>query len=286
MSENVTHTAVVDDCARLARRWSAVCPPFQRVLERHHEFARLGGLTRAGDNHTPRLLRDLREAWADGGSDETARRKLAFTLGWLCHRAADRQFKPVFRATDPDCPRSPTDCSVYHDAFILRALYGGGEREPYCGAIEARDVDALEDALRSLWQRALVAIHTFIPDEEDVHGWLERLFAARQRFRVDLRRYAEALANPDPQKVRRFIEEPGFYDAADPLIRLARDIQDGQAGENMDIEGAIRSASSGSQYAGALARGLSYLRAASDYFERRVGEQELRELLDIGRPGG
>ncbi len=286
MSENVTHTAVVDDCARLARRWPAVCPPFQRVLERHHEFARLGGLTRAGDNHTPRLLRDLREAWADGEPDETAQRKLAFTLGWLGHRAADRQFKPVFRAADPDCPRSPTDCSVYHDAFILRALYGAGEREPYRGAIEARDVDALEDVLRALWQRALVAIHTFIPDEEDVHGWLERLFAARQRFRVDLRRYAEALADPDPQKVRRFIEEPGFYDAADLLIRLARSIEGGDPAEGIEVEDAIEAAASGSQYAGALARGLSYLRAASDYFERRIGEDELADRLDIGRPGG
>jgi hypothetical protein len=287
MSENVTHTAVVDDCARLARVWDAICPEFKLALERHLDTARLGGITRAGDRHTPALLRHLRERRDELAGDETLRQKLAFTLGWLCHRAADRQMKPVFRAADPDCPRSPTDCSVYHDAFLLREVYGGGSENPYAeGLFDAASPREVEDLFRALLQRALVAMHTFIPDEDDVHAWLGRLFAARQRWHVDLDRYAEALAGPDPDRVRRFITDVNFYDAADPLIRMARSLQQGEAEASEDVEAALEAAAGQSQYALALRRGLLYLRAASDYFEGRLGDEELNDRLDIGRPGG
>jgi hypothetical protein len=285
MSENVTHTAVVDDCSRLAGRDPAVCGPIARCLAEHLDVARLGGITRAGDTCIPGLLASLRDRWPAEGERELTRRKLAFACGWLCHRAADRQMKPVFRAADPDCPLSPTDCSVYHDAFLLREVYGAGDLEPYGPAVLEPDPSAegIEDLLRTLWQRALIALHTFIPDESDPEGWVERLLERRQRFRVDLRRYAEALASPDPQKIRRFIVDARFYDRSDPLIRLARSLREG-AEEAIDLEGALAAAGEQSQYARALARGMRYLRAASGYFEGRLDEDEFRNRCDIGRP--
>jgi len=174
---------------------------------------------------------------------------------------------------------------VYHDAFLLRELYGAGDLEPYGPAVLEPDPSAggIDDLLRALWQRALIALHTFIPDESDPEGWVERLLAARQQFRVDLRRYAEALASPDPQKVQRFIADVGFYDRSDPLIRLARSLREG-AEEAIDLEGALAAAGEQSQYARALARGMRYLRAASGYFEGRLGEDDLRRRCEIGRP--
>jgi hypothetical protein len=63
MSENITHTAVTDDCARLARHSAAICAPFKEVLGEHLEIACLGGITRAGGRHVLELLKRYREAW-------------------------------------------------------------------------------------------------------------------------------------------------------------------------------------------------------------------------------
>ena len=260
--------------------------PLRQCLADHLDIARLGGVTRAGDRCTPGLLKSLRDTWDERGHATVTQQKLAFVLGWLCHRSADRQMKPVFRAADPDCPRSPTDCSIYHDAFLLREVYGTGADEPYCGVAEVGGVGEFEGLLRSLWQRALVGIHTFIPDQSDPEGWLERLFALRQEFSVDLDRLARALCEPDPDLVRRFIDEPGFYDASDAVIALARGVQCGDDDAVGGLGAALDAAATQSHYAQALRRGLLYIRAAGDYFDGRLADDALAEALDIGKPGG
>ena len=297
MSENITHTAIVDDCARLAERWDAICEPFRFCFSEHLEIARLGAVTRAGDLHNPRLLGLLRERWAEGAGDALTQRKLAFVLGWLGHRAADRQMKPVFRSADPDCSRSPTDCSVYHDVFVLREVYGSGAEEPYSPFTAARGltehpaaggvpVEALEELFGVIWQRTMIRMHTFSPDNDDVERWLERLFEERGRLYVDIRRYTEALLEPDPDKVKRFVEDVNFYDPADAIVRLARALQHGEGIDDRAIGAAVTAAAEQSHYAQALGKAMGYLRTASDYFERRLDEDTLNERLDIGKPGG
>jgi hypothetical protein len=285
MSENITHTAVTDDCARLAIHSPTICVPFKHVLSEHLDIARLGGITRSGGKFVVSLLGRYREAWPGSRPDDFLPQKLTFVLGWLCHRAADLQMKPIFRAVDGDCVARPTDCSVYHDVFLFRTVYANGQGEPYAPGILSLDAGGLEDALRSLWQRALIGMHTFIPGQDDIEGWLERLFMARQRFYVDIKRYAEAFANPDPVKVRRFLDEVGFYQEQDPLIRLARSIQAGAPETEIDLQAAVAAAAAQSQYAQALRRGYLYLEAASGYFTGQLDEAALADALERGKQG-
>jgi hypothetical protein len=296
MSENITHTAVTDDCARLALYSPAICTAFKEVLEQQLEIARMGGLTRSGGKYVVSLLDDMRQAWSARTKGDVMEQKMAFVLGWLAHRAADLQMKPIFRAVDGDCSLSPTDCSVYHDVFLFREVYGSGQVEPYAPemleatmasspAARAFEVDEIESLFRSVWQRALIGLHTFIPDEEDIDGWLERLFDTRQRFYVDIRRYGSAFADPDPDMVKRFIVGVHFYEGQDLLIRLARSIQRGAPDEGIDLQEALAAAASQSQYAQALRRGYLYMQAASDFFERRIDEQTFRDRLERGKQG-
>jgi len=285
VSENITHTAVTDDCARLAIYSSTICAPFKDVLSQHLDIARLGGITRSGGKFVVSLLGRYREAWSGSEPDVLLAQKVAFVLGWLCHRAADLQMKPIFHAVDGDCVESPTDCSVYHDVFLFRTVYASGQGEPYVPGILSLNAGGLEDALRSLWQRALVGMHTFIPDQDDIEGWLARLFKTRQQFYVDIKRYAEAFANPDPDKVRRFLDEVNFYRDQDPLIRLARSIQAGTPEIEIDLPLALSAAATQSQYAQALRRGYRYLEAASDYFEEQIDEATLADAFERGKQG-
>jgi hypothetical protein len=294
MSENITHTAVTDDCSRLAVHAPGVCEEFKQVLSEHRDVARLGGIARGADEFTVDLFSNFRDAYATAGKlDESLARKLAFTLGWLCHRAADRQMKPVFRELDPDCDLSPTDCSIYHDVFLFREVYGEGEEhyipallEPSLNSLpgaEGLNADAVEDLLRAVWQRALLGLHTFIPDPNDIEGWISRLISTRQTWRVDIQRYAEAYANPDPEKLRRFIEEPNFYNPKDPVIRLARSIQHGEP-LDMDVTKAVEAGFSQSQYARALSRGYIYIESATQYWEYYIEEDRLAQMFQIGEP--
>jgi hypothetical protein len=296
MSENITHTAVTDDCARLALHSPAICAPFKLCLNRHLEIARLGGITRSGGKFVTALLGRYREAWPNRRAGDLLEDKLAFVLGWLCHRAADLQMKPIFHAVDGSCELDPTDCSVYHDVFLFRQIYGSGQHEPYSPstleadmassvAPQAFAVGEIESVLRAFWQRALLGLHTFIPDQADIEGWLERLFRARQQFYVDIARYAQAYSDPDPDMVRRFIVEVNFYDPCDPLIRLARSLQWGAADEGVDLQEAVEAAGSQSQYAQALRRGYLYLQAASDYFVGQIVQETLKDRLERGKQG-
>jgi hypothetical protein len=205
--------------------------------------------------------------------------------------------KPVFRSTDPDCPRRPTDCSVYHDAFVLREVYGSGTEEPYSPFTAARDlpdhpgsaavpVETLEELFGVIWQRTMIRMHTFSPDEDDIEAWLERLFDARAELYVDIARYAEALLRPDPGKVKRFIRDVNFYDPDDAVIRLARGLQRGERVEADTIGRALEAAASQSHYAQALAKAMGYLSTATEYFGRKIDEDTLNDRLDIGKPGG
>ena len=295
MSENITHTAIVDDCARLVSQSPGICPIFQQCWSAHPDIARLGGITRSGDVHNPRLLAEYRRRWPTQQAGDRLPQKLAFVLGWLSHRAADRQFKPVFRQAEPGEHGRPYECSIYHDVLIFREIYLSGQHEPYhpssldiamdthpaAGTVAVREVESL---LRAMWQRMLICMHTFIPDESDVETWLDHVLDRYQPLYVDLQRYADAYSHPDAAKMQRFIVDMNFYDRTDPLLRFVRAVQQGTYDSTIILESALKAAETQSLYARALARAFRYISAASDFFLEKIGEEELQCRLDIGLP--
>jgi hypothetical protein len=291
MSEGITHTAIVDDCARLALHADTICPAFKEVLTDHLEVARLGGITRHGDRHNPGLLETYREQWDSPDRPENVPMKLAFVLGWLSHRAADRKVKRVFRILDPEDTSRPRTCSIYHDVVVLREVYGEGTRDPWGLNVLAEDSEQSQaDLLRaevllaSVWQRTLLRMHTFIPDDADVEPWLDRVIATRQKLYVDMQRYTDAMRSPNPDWMRRFIIEPNFYDRNDPLIRIARALQHDTELPDVSLVEALAADANQSQYARILRKAFSYSQAASEFFARRIGRDELEKRLDIGVP--
>jgi hypothetical protein len=232
MSENITHTAVVDDGIRLLRAADTICPAFKLAAGEHLDMAHLGCMTRSGDRWIPGLLETFRARWEQRAPEDHLEPKLAFVLGWICHRAADRQMKPVFRHFHPQETRteSPTECSIYHDAFIFRQVYACGAEPPYHPAMfgdmfaelaRTVRVDNLEALAQVLMRRAFIAMHTFIPDESDPEAWLENLFRLKQTFYFALQRYDDVINRPDPAKVQRYIVDDHLYDIVGPIYPLA-----------------------------------------------------------------
>lgn len=283
MSENITHIAVCDDCLRLMSQMPRICGAFKQAVTDYLDIAHLGAVTRSTDSFNPGLLKRLRDNWADRKPKDNFESKLAYSLGALCHRAADRTMKPVFKQAAPDDPQSPKDVSIYHDIFLFREVYKDGVEKPYSPEMFGMKTP-FEEHFRVLLQRALLSIHTFIPDRANAEAWLDKLFSLRQSFYVEIARYTEAYYHPDPQKTQRYVIDVNFYDADDDLIRLARAIQTGDDVGKSAVDEAFGSGRNESKYAQALAHGLRYLIAANQFFNSDMPLDELKIAFDIGKP--
>jgi hypothetical protein len=290
MSEHITHTAVMDDGARLAIHSKEICEAFKLAFSKRLDIARFSAMTRSGDNFTVRLLRDVREKWPERRDGDMLVEKLAFLLGWRCHLAADRTFKPVYRILQPehymkpnDDSSPPSDVTVYHDVTVFREVYGSGRNDPFVpSALDYRleshpgakgmPAGQLERLTTAMWQESLLGIQSVKPSNRF------------QKVILDVQRYAQAYHTPDPDLLRRYIVEPNFYDSRDPVIALARSIQRGEPRKDIDLAAAVAAAPKQSQYAQALERAYRYLAAASEYFTGKIGERELEARCDVGKP--
>ena len=298
MSESITHMAVFEDSSRLALHSPYVCNAFKETLKKHWEIARLGSVTRSGDNSTVHLLNFTRSKWKTRRPEDHIDERLAYLLGWRCHLAADRTFKPVYMKLDKEhylkALGPVSDCTIYHDVTIFREVYKGGKVHPFRKssldyrleshpAGKALPAPLLQDLFGAQTQSQLIELQSFLSDDSDFDAWLELVFTRLEPYEVELNRYADAHHNTDRDKLYRFIIKPNFYNRGDALIQLARGVQDDEI-PNIDIDAALAAADSGSQYAQALKLGHEFLAAASDYFEDKIDEATFSKRSRIGTP--
>jgi len=283
VSEGITHIAVVDDNIHLLKAAPYICDPFKAALSANQGLARLGSIAKWGDRYNPQLLTDLREAYKNGSAGSTEQNRLAWVLGWMSHRAADRTVKHIFRKLDGDCPFSPTDASIYHDAISFKEVYGSGSGPFPAETMSQGGLSSAEVAVQALFQRLMVSMHTFTPDGENIEEWIDKAEKFRQKAYVNLERYRKAVMEPDPDMMQRFIIEPNFYEPNDPIITAARCLANG---EDVKIkwDELIDEKKATSIYAQALRRAFRYVRAANEYFLYEIELEELRDRMDIQKP--
>ena len=286
MSEQVTHYAVADDARLFALASPRISHDFKAVLRDEHAALRLGALTRKTEVFAGRLIKELCERWQANKPHDPE--KLAFCLGTLTHRATDRLMKPVFNAQAHDGKYTYKDISFYHDIFIFRKVYDGGNNEPFVpeqfnDTLEhpnvSIDLDVLEQLHKVFWQRRLLNAHTFKPDIEEPDLWLSNLFNLLQDDVVDLQKYHKALTDPDPELVRRAIEQVNFYDDEDRILKLAHDLRRGQEVSEKEFLKRSYLGDKNSLYARALAKAYGYLQVASEFWEGRLEESLFQDAI-------
>jgi hypothetical protein len=319
MSENVTHVAVCDDVSRLASVHEAIPAEFKQALEQHHDIARLGSATRSADRWSAEVIARSRDHWPAPGAagsgqaakkddevgvESTVSRKLAFVLGALTHRAADRLFKPIFQyCREQYGEEAGLDCSIHCDVLVFTEVYGGGhggtERQvggsalptamtnPYQAAVFRSPTgeagQQAEEVFRVLWQRALISMHTFAPDASDMDGWLDRLFRTLPRFSIDLAHYQQVVERPDPAKFKRYLEDTNAYNRSDPLIVTARRVQRGEAVSAGEVEASLDATDErSSRYARALQKGMGYLLAGGRLWQGEIDVAQAKAKFDVG----
>lgn len=293
MSDMLTHWGVFDDCRRLAAGDPAIDPDFQHLMESERQYARLGAITRDGNRFMPSLLTVLRKRWETGRPETDTRRKLAFVLGCLTHQACDNAMKPLIsQVAGADWSRAHLDIwsdapgaserykihneiSAYYDTHVFRKVYLSGHEEPFTTnflADTTGGAERLEEFVRSLFQRALLASHTLKPDLSAPEEWLDHVFAFHQQLYVDVKTYVRVYTAPEPARLEKYRVSTEFYLDDDPVIRVARALQS-DSEVPTDLQGQRYALGPNhSSYGRALALGIEYLRNGSAYWHGLTDE--------------
>lgn len=286
MSEHFVHNAIMEDATAIVFAKGAVGDVFRKSVTEQFAMSSLGCTTNGGDKINPYMLEKLREIRE---MSEMDRCKLSFIIGCLTHRAADRVFKPIFRALDvsPSRINVPTDCTLYHEVEIINRYYGNTAdiMQSMLGEFEGTRLEGkLEEFGQAMLRRSLVALHTLTPDK-DVGTWLEAVSRLTPDFVADVKRHTSILTHPDTEKRKKFVLEPNFYDEENMYIKAAMAIRAGKQ-EIPEVDFDLGYDEKGiSLYEQALRCACEFVIAGWEYFNHEIDEQKMREKLRIGMPG-
>jgi hypothetical protein len=301
MSEHVVHTGILEDSVAIMPYLKEIPGDFVKAVQDHIGFAKLGCITVSGDTYSFRLLEEYKPLWKN--RDDLLEAKLAFVLGWVSHRACDRQMKPIWhvveisgRGSDANPAVSPTECSVYHEGTLYNLYYADDsvfrlaifpeQLSAWTGA-ELFNLPLAAEFVESSYAMNMMDIQTILPPPED-QRFIEELCLRAQKFYVDISRYARAAGRPDPGLKRDYVAGINWYDEKDGIIALVRLLRRGGIPEKTMVDQAMRTPAA-SHYGKALQLSLSYICSAAAYFaDDTMSMDTLKDRLDIGKkgPGG
>jgi hypothetical protein len=301
MSEHVVHTGILEDSVAIMPCLKEIPGDFVKAVQEHIGFAKLGCITVSGDRFSFRLLEEYKPLWKN--RDDLLEAKLAFVLGWVSHRACDRQMKPIWnvveisgRGSDANPAISPTECSVYHEGTLYNIYYGDNsvyrlaifpeQLAAWTGA-ELFNLPVAAEFVESSYAMNMMDIQTIPPPPAD-QRFIEELCLRAQKFYVDVSRYTRAAGCPDPELKHNYVTGINWYDEKDGIIALARLLRRGGTPEKKMVDQAMQIPAA-SHYGKALQLSLSYICSAAAYFaDDNMSMDTLKDRLDIGKkgPGG
>jgi len=284
MSEYITHIAVQDDTARLALHSNGICDAFKLCFRHHRIASRMGSASRGNSTFIIQNIDHYRDIWDNRKPEDRLEDKLAYTLGWITHRAADRYFKPRYGIVDKNPENlKPVDARILHDVVLYDKVYGNGTEEPFSRGYaqkdmapppvaKAIDVTQAEAVFGPLYQAQLINLQSFdeVKNGQDFLARVEDQFA---EFTVDFDRLVEAVNHPDPEDMEQMIHAPNFYNDDDMIIKIARKLQHGESVYGLSINEALDTEGQ-SQYARVLGKSFKWIREASRYFNREIDKDK------------
>jgi hypothetical protein len=288
MSEEIVHFAVADDMRRLVLASDRFCRAFQETLADREEKMRLGALTRGTEKFCGAMIesvRDRNDAQSPPGRDAD---KLAFCLGTLAHRAADRLCKPLYDSQAFDGKYTRRQIKICQDVFTFDRVYGKGRRSPYRpdalnpilplpGGMDW-DAETFEQYVHTLLQRMLLKAHTLKP-ADDADAWMDELFSRLQEFKDDFGLWHKLLNEGDPELFQRSVEQVNFYNDADPILDLLGDLRAGQKPDRESIENRFRLGDKSSIYARCVSQACGYVQLAGEFWQGRMDRRAFMDSI-------
>lgn len=295
MSEHLTHIAVCEDNIRLILYSDDINNDFKNSLKNHPDIAVICSAARGNHFYAVPFIEKVRN---EGITAAYSNELLASAIGWLSHRGADRQMKPLtpddMKITNPKFSRDENQ--IYQDAVTFDKVYGGGERKslsPYVHLSKATlgyrmnsnvgsnllHAPETEEHFITLIQKNLLELHKFNGESQSFEQWLDQFPDSYQNLSENLNTYIEAFSNPDSEKMENYIYSVNYYDENDDIIRLARAIHEDRS-VTIELEDALSKVDQQSQYAQALAKSFKFVKKASEFYENKIDKPTLYDFIE------
>ena len=290
MSEYITHIAVQEDTRRLALHADDICAAFKTCMKESPDAMRMGSASRGNSTFIVQNIHHFRDVWEARKPEDRLEDQLAYTLGWITHRAADRYFKPRYGIFDKN-PENlhPVDIRIYHDVVAYDKVYDKGKNEPFSAGFAEEDmrshpaaaqinVKQAEAIFGPLYQADFLALQSF---DQVTSGqeFMDRVNDQFATFTVDFNRLINLVNDPNPEDMQQMIIAPNFYNEEDMIVRMARNIQRGESVVDMSMTEALETEAQ-SQYAQTLSKAFNWIAEASKYFERR-SDKDIDGMYDV-----
>lgn len=195
--------------------------------------------------------------------------KMAIAFGWISINALDRYVNKTFKDKNEE---DVMLARMHQDALIIR-----GFSSPEFDVTQATKED-VERMLRTLMVRTITRTHTFKPDMQDGTGWVNRMADWRRQNEKQIKRFAEAIVNPNPA-----IAGNSFYHSDDDIIISANQLQKNQTVQASTIIDDIKAAKKGqsSDFAKAMAEGTENMLALDEYWQKNSSKEALIQKLGL-----
>jgi hypothetical protein len=305
MSEHITHIAVYEDCASIVKHsGTRFTKAFHHALDEAFDTGLFCSGARGNHLYAVPILEQNRTVYKQGKASSEIMEQIAGAIGWLTHRAADLQMKPVFdlveNLNNPLLVRD--ESQMYHDAVTFRHVFSGGNKSsrsehslltPATLANKMHPAKAsghihterVENIFTHYLMLELLNTNVFIHQKADIERFAEKIIDQSQDLYEDLRIYIRAFESPEPFKQQGYITNFNIYNENDSLIQFVRYAQESDKPHpTIKLDDAIEKAQSQSHYAQALKKGYDFLSAASSFFDEKLEKSALYDILESFHP--
>lgn len=217
-------------------------------------------------------LQKMVTAWRGGRQDEKTAQQMAALCGALSYRQVQAALAPAQNFSAKGASGLP-EHQTYQDASLLRTYAGRG----VIGG--PQDKAALHRLFREMQVRTFIRFHTLKPDEADKDGWLRKMIDWRRTSDLYFGELAEAIAQPEADKMKKYITDVRFFDGNDLILKQVSTFARVWSMDREKADRLISEGREGSLCARALADAYSGLIAINDYLTRRISEQELLQAF-------
>ncbi len=212
------------------------------------------------------------EAWKTGAQHYAEAQQLAVLIGAIVFRKMQPHLKQAYFPGEAGASGVPA-CQVYQDAFLLRTWLT--KNQPF----DRQSASQLHSLFRQMLPRAFTRFHTLMPDEGDGAAWVMNLARWRQQTDRYFGELSAALAEPVPEKAKRYVHGPDFYREGEWLMVQASPFNNVRQIGRETAGAMLQEARTGSICAGSVAAGYATVIAVSDYLSGKTEASAMREAI-------
>lgn len=221
-----------------------------------------------------KVAKDSQSLWNSEMEQDRANTQYALVCGWVAHRAFEDH---LLTENSNDL----SERAIYQDAHVMKMMQNADrhrKKVPIDEELEGVSVAEVAELFHIIQQRNLIRMHTIRPKFLDVSTWLDQFLSYYNSMKKDNTTYAKIYCTPSKSKVQEYVLTTNFYDAKEPIIQAARQIQLSQVtGSNNRM---AETANPNSMYGKALQSALTKMKICEDYVLGKKNEKALREVMN------